>query len=340
MDLSNPNHWSGVLTVGSPLRGAQIATSTRNGVAQNFIANGTRELLRGPQAGSVVASLVGSITCLASGLTFGLIPCIPLNLLIQTFGTLGTVYSSEIAALIVREINNSLNLTDATAGDLNPNGGYMQNLIGQSTGTPKIQIWGREDNPIFWRLAGTFARQGDDEGVNLSNTAAGAYQSLANAEFAISWVPPFIFRHGFYNHRGHQWMAGANWIRDTSNDAWPNVIGAGFFQTVTVYVQEYDYNCGMTASLCGNDPNNPSGSDEHCFSWVYRDIQVYYPDQSDGVVPAYSQRNDGGAWRGYILEAPGVNHMEILDVNEIRPTFDFVFNQGDAGIDQVFRIGP
>lgn len=322
VDINNPSEWSSVITVGSPLRGAQIAVSTQNGVAQNFVSTGVTELLRGPSVGSVSFTILG-----------------PLGILIRAASVWGTLYSNNIAGAIVNAITSNLSLTPTTAADLNPAGSYMQNLSGQGTGTPKIQIWGNEVDPVLWRVAGTFASQGDAWGVNLSNDAAGLYHTAADIEYAASWV--FIVLHGYYNHRGHQWMAGANWIRHTSNPAWQNVIGAASFQTQQVQVLEYDLACGEAI----HDTPCPSGTpncptDAHCYSWVWREMQVYTVHPTDGVVPANSQRNDGGAWRGYIREAPGVNHMEMLEWGTMQPTLDFVFNRQDQAIDEIFRIDP
>ena len=322
-DIWNPNQWAGTITVGAPLAGAQIATSTQNGVAQQFINQGTVELLRGPGAGSIALQILAG----------------PVGILLDYVAHYGTLYSNNIASLVVQAISGKLSLTNSTAGDLNPTGGYMQEVANQNTNTPKIQIWGREDNPILWRLAGSFADEPDQWGVNLSSRAAGVYTTAADIEYVTSWVPPFIFAHGYYNWRGHQWMAGANWIRTTSNPAWQTVIGAAYYESAIVPYWEYDFaTCGGVAQLCG-DPNDPNCDDSRCFRWVDRQVNVYRVEQSDGVVTASSQRNDGRAWRGHIVEAPGVNHMEMLQYDQISLTFNPIFNGDNTGNQSIFRIG-
>ena len=281
------------------------------------------ELLRGPRAGSLVLEIV------------------PGGVLIEVAAHLGTLYSNNIAAVVVNQISSGLGMTPATASDLNPTGGYMQGIASQTTNTPKIHIWGHEDNPVLWRLAGSFSDESDQWGVDRANQAAGVYTTAADIEYVVSWVPPVIFAHGYYNWRGHQWMAGADWLRDTSNPAWQAVIGAAYYSAAIVPYWEYDYaSCGQTAQLCDpNDPNTPNCDDSQCFHWVDKLVNVYTVDQSDGVVPAPSQRNDGRAWRGFVLEAPGINHVEIHQYNQISPTLNFIFDRGDAGINQIFRIG-
>ena len=140
--------------------------------------------------------------------------------------------------------------------------------------------------------------------------------------------------------KDHQWMAGANWIRTTSNPAWQTVIGAAYYESVIIPYWEYDFaTCGgQAAELCG-DPNDPNCDDSRCFRWVDRQVNVYRVEQSDGVVTASSQRNDGRVWRGFVLEAPGVNHMEMLRYDQISPSLNTIFDRQDDQINPIFRIG-
>ena len=84
---------------------------------------------------------------------------------------------------------------------------------------------------------------------------------------------------------------------------------------------------------------DPNCDDSRCFRWVDRQVNVYNVVQSDGVVPAPSQRNDGRAWRGHIVEAPGINHMEMREYEQIRPTFNPIFNGTNTGNQRIFEIG-
>lgn len=95
--------------------------------------------------------------------------------------------------------------------------------------------------------------------------------------------------------------------------------------------------CGDNAQLC--DPQDTSCDDSQCLRWVDREINVYIVDQSDGVVTARSARNDNGAWRGHIVEAPGINHLEMLRYDQIRLTFDPIFDGGNTGGQGIFQIG-
>jgi hypothetical protein len=62
----------------------------------------------------------------------------------------------------------------------------------------------------------------------------------------------------------------------------------------------------------------------------------YIKTESDGVVPASSQRNDGGAWRDDVLKAFGnINHQEHLRWDRIEPTLNHVF---DGNRNAIFTI--
>lgn len=64
---------------------------------------------------------------------------------------------------------------------------------------------------------------------------------------------------------------------------------------------------------------------------------AYYTSPSDGVVPSFSQINEGGAWQGFHLEAVEVNHGEFKDPNRVKFTLNQVFD-GSASRPDIFKI--
>jgi hypothetical protein len=319
LNLWNDTRWAGIITLGSPLRGARIVNAVRDGEAQALINNATTQLLRGPKAGSVV---------------FILNPVI--GYLFISAGVLGTVYSNQIAGNVINTLVNKLSLTPPTIADLSPDGGYMANVVNQNAPKPKINIWGSESDPLLWRLAGTFMQGDDNQGVNTMNTISGFYAGMADIEFAMSWIAfPF---HSFFDWRGNEWGAGRDWVIYTSNDAWAQLIGAAYSQTVSgstpKMICDYNYyysTCGTTA--------NPDACRAQC--WVSQPYSYtnYIKTESDGVVPASSQRNDNGAWRDNIVRAEGnINHQEHLRWDRIEPTLNRIFDLNYSGANQVFRV--
>jgi len=191
VDLDNANYWAGNITAGSPLRGGQIAVSAQNGAVQQFINQGIDQLLRGPAAGTSVLVIISP----------------QIGFLIQATGFFGSLFSNSIVGQIVNAITGNFGLTPQTAADLNPNGNYMQNIANQGSSSPKIQVWGNEDQPIIWRVAGSYASGSDQAGVNLMNNAVGLYNAAANFEYAMRWTIPLLW--GYYDWRGDRWKAGS-----------------------------------------------------------------------------------------------------------------------------------
>lgn len=309
VDIWNSSHWSGIVTMGSPLRGAQVANSATNGTGTAYINNAMNQLMRGPQAGATHAPLVAA---------FGL--------LIQAAGILGEIFSVNIAQKATDAIMNSIGLVGQTRDDLSTGSAYMTGVASASTATPKIFIWGSENDPLFWRTIGSMAESTDDAGVSLRNHARNQYTTIADQEYALRFINLPLY--ALHNHRGNEWSAGRDWINYESNDGWAKVIGASY--SVTQQVPVLRDRCGPE----GFDDcmSNPSHSTAYCMDLCTETIMetrtYHYNDPSDGVVPAPSQRNSGGGWTGYALEAPGVNHREMRKQANISPTLDWVLNGG------------
>lgn len=317
VDINNPNQWSGIITLGSPLRGARIVNAVRDGEAQSFIQNAIRQMLCGPSAGSTAVSIIPLV-----------------GILIQPASILGDLFSNNIAGAAVNQIAGSLNLTPATTADLSPDGSYMQGIAGQGTGTPKIQIWGSESDPILWRLAGTFAGRDDEQGADIARTAVRVYNTPADIEFAQSWI--VLPLHFYFDWRGNEWAAGRNFINYDSNEGWAYMIGSAYSQTYSGYTprlicsEEYYYYYCDQASY-------PEECRNQCWVWEPYSYTLYNRNPSDGVVPDFSQRNDGSAWRDFTLQAPNINHQEHLRYDRIDGTLGSVFD-GNQHCRDIFSI--
>ncbi len=319
LNISNSNRWTGIITLGAPLRGARIVNAVRDGEAQALINNATIQLLRGPKAGSTLFVLNPVIGYLFISIAFW-----------------GSIYSNEVAALVVNMLINKLSLTPTTIADLSPEGAYMTGIVSQTAPKPKINIWGSETNPLLWRLIGTFTQGDDEKGINTMNTIAGVYMIAADAEFAMSWI--LFPAHAYFDWRGNEWGAGRDWVLNTSNDAWAQLIGAAYSQTVSGSTPKMICDYNYYYSVCGTTAN-PDACRAAC--WVSQPYSYtnYIKTESDGVVPASSQRNDGGAWRDVVLKAEGnINHQEHLRWDRIEPTLNRVFDQNYDGANNVFRI--
>lgn len=153
VDIWNQGQWSGIVTMGSPLRGARIANSAQNGTSANFINNAIHQMMRGPNSGTSLALLVpGAGILLAEGTTL-------INQIL---------YSVNVGQLASQTIMNGVGLVGQTATDLAQGSGYLTSISNNYTNTPKILIWGNETDPIFWRTMGSMAEHDDEWGHVLS----------------------------------------------------------------------------------------------------------------------------------------------------------------------------
>jgi hypothetical protein len=316
VDLWNQNQWKGVVTMGSPLRGAQLVNSVNNGAVQAFINNGIIQLMKGPEAGTSVAIVLPG-----------------LGILIHEIGVWGTTYSNTIAGLLTSSITNTIGLTPATSSDLSSESPYIQQVSGASTPTPKIIVWGNESDPLLWRTAGSFAGGTDQEGVDNANKAVNVYTTLADVEYALRFINPIFW--GFHDRRGDAWADGRDWLNYDSNTGWRQVIGALYTETITGEVWEnacseeyYYYYC--------DQQSDPELCRSYCTRMHYQIWHIYHDLPSDGIVTKESQINAGGNWRGEVREAPGVNHREFRTVRNIDDTMTWILDGNYR--DDIFRI--
>ncbi|TLV00382.1 hypothetical protein [Dyadobacter luticola] len=319
--LGNNIHWSGVVTMASPLRGAQIAASGYNGTNAAFINNGINRMMAGPGVGA------GSAPPLYAGLGLKLDP---------VSGLLGEIFSQSIAGKVNDILMSSFGLTGQTATDLSPGSAYQNSKVGLSASVPKILIWGNESYPILWRTVGTYAKDNsaDDDGVNKASQIANQYNLIANGEEAASWVN--LPLHGFHQMRKNKWQEGKNWINTDSNTGWRQVIGATWVETVNGTYWENTCSEEYYYTYCDTQPD-PAQCRSYCILTYPTAYNIYHDIPSDGVVTQESATNQGGAWQGFSQQAFGnINHGEFKRINRIQDTMNWVFDGGNNS--SVFRI--
>ncbi|WP_026629253.1 hypothetical protein [Dyadobacter alkalitolerans] len=310
--------WRGVVTMGSPLRGAQISTSASNGTNTSFVENGRQRMMAGPSVGSAVSPPIWPNL----GLEFSFIQ------------PLATLYSNTIAGWGNSLLMNSFGLTGQTATDLMPGSSYQNSTASQTSGVPKILIWGSENYPILWKIIGTYAI-GDSEtnGINLASDVASLYNAAANGEEFQSWAN--LPMHGFHQWRKGKWEEGRNWMNTDSNEGWRNVIGASYTEYVSWYETVVTCDSYQWQACYASSPP-PGYCDDYCTDQVFHSYVVYHDLPSDGVVIAESAKNIGGSWQGYHKEAPGINHGEFKNAGRVQPILNWVFDNGEGS--NIFTI--
>ncbi|MCF2495410.1 hypothetical protein [Dyadobacter chenhuakuii] len=312
--------WRGVVTMGSPLRGAQISTSASDGTNTAFVDNGRERMMAGPSVGSAVSPPIWPNL----GLEFTFIQ------------PLATLYSEGIAKWVNKKLMDSFGLEGQTAVDLKPGSTYQNSIVNQTSSVPKIFIWGNENYPILWKVVGTYAIwDSETNGVNLASDVANLYNAAVNGEEFQSWAN--LPMHGFHQWRKGKWEEGRNWMNTDSNEGWRHVIGASYTEYLSWYETVVTCDSYQWQACYASSPP-PGYCDDYCTDQVFHSIVIYHDLPSDGVVPAASQRNIDGAWQGHHREAPGINHGEFKIPDRIQSQLNWVFDNGDGtdvfGIDR------
>lgn len=318
VSLWNAAYWVGAVTMGSPLRGAQIATSADDGTNSSFVGNGRDRMMAGPNVGSAVSPPIWPNL----GLEFNFI------------APIATLYSNTIAGWANDGLMSKFGLSGQTKTDLKPGSTYQNSRSGQASTVPKILIWGSETYPILWKIVGTYAI-GDSEtnGINLTSDVANLYNAAVNGEEFQSWAN--LPMHGFHQWRKGKWEEGRNWMNTDSNEGWRHVIGASYTEYVSWYETVVTCDSYQWQACYASSPP-PGYCDDYCTDQVFHSYVVYHDLPSDGVVTAESQQNNGGSWQGYHKEAPGVNHGEFKNPGRLEPILNWVFDNGEGS--NIFRI--
>ncbi len=318
VSLWNGAYWHGVITMGSPLRGAQISTSASDGTNSAFVGNGTAKLMAGPNVGSAVSP-----------------PILPgLGIEFLTLGAFGPIYSQSISNWMNNKLMGKFGLVGQTALDLKPGSPYQIAKAGQSSYVPKILIWGSEVYPLLWRVVGTYALwDSETNGVNLAGDIGNIYNAAVNGEEFQSWVN--FPMHGFHQWRKGKWEQGRDWVNTDSNTGWSHVIGATYTEYVSWYETVVTCDSYQWQACYGSSPP-PGYCDDYCTDQVFHSYVLYHNLPSDGVVTSESQKNIGGSWQGYPLEAPGVNHGEFKFPDRVKDALNWVFDGNHNST--VFRI--
>ncbi len=296
--------FGGIITVGSPNKGADIVNSIDNGKLTEAIKDGTSRMTAGPLA--ELASLLG-----------------PLYPFLSSF--VNPLIDDAILAQIVGPISNIKGTQSFT--DLAANGTYINTLNSNNSNIPRISIWGTEQSPVHWRIASSFAsdRENDKTFVDLANGVEAIYTGFAltnSAQTLLGGIGcifnPFACISAI-NHaqRAIKWNKGRVWLRQ-SEDMWLELINCNEFSSsineTTVLIDNYQEHCAgfMTGSpewvaciyeWCDGDVGNG------CMEEVTLTNYVFTGLKSDGLLCGSTQIGDNIA-QGDRFEAMGVNHAE------------------------------
>ena len=311
----------GIITVGSPLDGAGIATAVNNGSATAEIQNGVNQVARGPLSEILLVNIVSalgiSVTDVIQALiNNGVIGSNPLAITPSAFGV-GSV--------------NDLQLGGGITGDMNQN----------PTTRPKISIYGNLSSPVHWKMASTALSASGTTILGQSNVdlaeAASEVEDIYYAAFVLHVGLGVIYSvGGFFQPwlwwlaavqfwKAYEWKVGYDWLRD-SERIWNVIIAAN--------LPSFQSQCFSYTQFVCSYSNNANFMNPSCWQPVTYCFSTVLTGKSDGFIAAGSQAGfNSPSWAGAArVEAFDVNHFQEFDTNSsvMQGTFAAVFN-GDYG---------
>ncbi len=298
IDVNHTGEFGGIITAGTPFDGARIANTAFNGELLNCVSDGIWRVLRGPTA------QIGPVTYFVSGVIVNSIPPIFQTVVNQRLG------------------NNQ------TVNDLQENSGYINEIRNNTTGTPKISIYGNENAPVSWRIATTAT---GTNWLSIVNTAGDVYEAAMWVNIGLAaatgWFT-FGISAAYYGWVAYEWSVGTNWWRYGSEGNWNYLIGASIPSSQTVCYQQINWD-GFNQCMidAGNSSAYTSCQQQNTYDICY----TYYSGvngQSDGFIKASSQSgyNSGWANNSTRIEAQGVNHLEMGTDAEMERIYNGIFD--------------
>ncbi len=308
-----PGHVGGIITVGSPLNGAQIINSFQDGQVRGYVSHGVDELLKGPKRQFIIGYVIVS-----RGLKH------------FTGRDLG-----EIVEGIAMD-NMPLDLlVGPSPNDMRVGSGYMNAARNYNVRVPNISINGSEQSPVHYRLASTSLGNPEQEMPQIIRDARAVYNTfyIANAATFFTVINAF---------RAAGWKAGRDFIDNESEKGWNALTGAVRTESrrscYNVWVCGDDYSCYDNIVTY----EDYLACEAQCYQEQCRTITQHYNQSSDAILhlsTQLGQRTNATTsnWNPDVtFEAVGANHSEYDEHAGTRQHFNTIFDAG-GGAPVFFR---
>ena len=307
----NPNQYKGIITVGSPLRGARIVNAHRSGELGRALERGTKALVAGPVWFDVI---------------------------------IGNVVAKELMIVLKDKLAPD-DINNASAWELQEGSVYLNRLANHIPTIPHLAIWGNENRPVLWRFAGT-ASEDITSGILRNMYEAKMVRTVKQIQaiylaFAISYAAkavanifvPFVgwVAAAWDVYRADQWRRGYNYLRHNAESDWNNLIGAtGTEQRERCDMQSGGWYCDDPDRwrTCYYRPER-----QVCYKYTH-----HFSGESDGFISKHSQIGEYTQFaKGDYdeREAVGANHLEQNRHREVKKWLKAAF---DGDIHEKFKI--
>jgi PGAP1-like protein len=357
--INNNPKFGGIITMGSPNRGALVANAMLNGTLQNELQSGCVKI-----TGAVSSSFI------ALSLSPNIVPLFLRSILLS--GGLGlNIYSNNLCNMQISQVFSGYDSSINT--QLSEGSPLISSINNQMTATPKIAVYGVEESPVHIRLLGSAISKPTDKPLDVSNTdeqMVAAFHAtidifdLGEAYFAGNSVIDIIF--GFIDwelwvaaaangYAAYEFADASSWISN-SESRWLQIIGAGGFypenhiirRLSAYWAQEYERVLDVVDVFKPNRQLVLNALAEA--RWIlsvpghYENVSITYQIpinyESDGFINAGSQRllNDALDPSHIVNEkVNGVNHLEFYNRRNMTIEFKSIL-KGQTNANQFFNV--
>lgn len=312
--IGNNRRLGGLITIGTPNRGAPIVNSIQNGIVTAVMNDACLRLSAGPLSD---------------------IPFIP----VEVQGINSNVICNILSINLLDEIFQA-QATGPSPADAAEDSPFLTTLNSTAPNIPAISIRGNENSPVHWRLLSSLGTDNEDDTkyVEIANLMRNIYNgfyiyhlSATVVGGVLGFINPVIWaiaaRHAW---KASQWHTGKKWF-DQSESIWNGLIGCtGDVITTTVTYTTNVCGCFTTGSTQWVDClyEECDGLIQNCYQVVSYSFSTPVNNSSDGLFCDQTQLIDGLPTGNY-YEAKGVNHMEQTNTTN---------GTTDDGNDEVFDI--
>jgi pimeloyl-ACP methyl ester carboxylesterase len=309
-----PGFVDAVVTVGSPLNGAEISDALFDGTASGYFRHGVEELQKGPRRQFTISYII----------------------LRELFFTFIHITARDIHEVLFTQNGfDELVFTTASANrgvvDLAVGSEYMRTARALNPEIPKVSIYGNENRPVHYRMAASFSGTPEDEIVRTVNDIIGVYDAFyqinRSAFFGI-----------FGRWQASGWKSGRDYLRHGSETGWNTLIGASRLEESRVCSRQ------LVCSLMEYSERCVIGdSDDCCMQEVCTTGNFWFNEESDGLINKSSQLGELGAslqsaWLSdRNFEVVGANHVEQREHPGVRERLVEIFDARN-NLSELFRV--
>jgi hypothetical protein len=329
----DPTPMGGIITIGTPHEGSQLAENYLNGGLDNFVKEMTAELIAGPKSDMFASAFLYELNYKTD---------LPL---IEILGK-GSLGIEDLLGLFKKgntlDFFETLLESQSTIEDLAPGSDALGQLNEIKSARTSAAIWGEEDSPVHWRLFSSLIDISCDQEPGVTNDEIllpkverlkDLYKSLENMNKALCQIAYVFGTFGMGDKEdipvcvtAGNYARGVRWVRG-SEEGWKELIGATRKERHLVTKNEFICDHALKEATKNNDFEYASEilSNPDCYRTVKVWTDVWIKEPSDGLVTKTSAIALPGV--NQTIKAAGANHFELVNHSETIAGIESLFEQ-------------